>query len=371
MPDVQEVFRMATQKVRPDPEALERQHRHQRRHAVNRKAGGYAVVAALVIAGVLIGIITLRSDAPRPGAPTSTSAPDLTPDLPNFSYVRNLNTLDLNTGEMSPLPIRDFGDGVLSYQYAASPDGSQLAYVTLTEDGTRQIFIARIDGTGVRQQVTYDPRGALSPAWSPDGTRIAFQGYGNGNVRNLFVLDVATGESAQVTDGTDHAWEPQFTPNGASLIYTTGDSSPPMVWTVPVTGGESTLLIGPGEGIDDAGNASVSPDGSLVTFLGGGFPESGEGHCGPCRILANADGTHRRVIPGWMAIPAGTWSPDGTRIVTMEFLGELAPKSRQLTPADFYREIILVVDVVTGEATRVARGHGAIWVDDHTLLIET
>jgi Tol biopolymer transport system component len=281
-----------------------------------------------------------------------------------------LNTLDLNTGEMSPLPlIRDLGDSVLRYQYAASPDGSQLAYVSLAEDGSRQIFIGRVDGTGVRQQVTHDPIGAFSPAWSPDGTSIAYVGYGRGDAKNLFVLDLATGESTQVTDESPSCrfcgpHEPQFTPDGASLIYTrtvlvAGGGSTDLR-TVPVAGGESTVLIGPG-----GGNSSLSPDGSLVTFLSD-CPSGG----GPCRYVANADGTDRRVIPGWEAIPAGTWSPDGTRIVTMDFLGELVPKSRQGTIANYHREIIVVTDVVTGEATRVAKGRAAIWLDDHTLLVE-
>jgi hypothetical protein len=40
MPDVREVFEMATQKVRPDPGAMERQQRNQRRSAIRRKVGG-------------------------------------------------------------------------------------------------------------------------------------------------------------------------------------------------------------------------------------------------------------------------------------------------------------------------------------------
>ena len=43
MPDVQEVFRVATQKVRPDPGALERQQEQQRRHTTRRRAGAYAL----------------------------------------------------------------------------------------------------------------------------------------------------------------------------------------------------------------------------------------------------------------------------------------------------------------------------------------
>jgi len=51
MPEIQEVFRMATQKVRPDPEALDRQHRGQRRRVAQKRAAVYALVALLLVAG--------------------------------------------------------------------------------------------------------------------------------------------------------------------------------------------------------------------------------------------------------------------------------------------------------------------------------
>ena len=98
-------------------------------------------------------------------------------------------------------------------------------------------------------------------------------------------------------------------------------------------------------------NGSLSPDGSLVTFLG-----SQIGGPGPRRWVANTDGTERRLLPDVYGIPcrstpAGTWSPDGSRIVCSE-----ASK-------------VIVVDIATGAATPVAYGRGAIWLDDHTLLV--
>ena len=54
MPEVEEVFRMATQKVRPDPGAIERQNRAQRRRNNRRKAGVYVLVACLTLAVVVI-----------------------------------------------------------------------------------------------------------------------------------------------------------------------------------------------------------------------------------------------------------------------------------------------------------------------------
>ena len=129
-----------------------------------------------------------------------------------------------------------------------------------------------------------------------------------------------------------------------------------MVWTVPVEGRKrAKLLIALSEGLRDAGNASLSPDGSLVTFLGGGVPTSPRGHCGPCRLVANADGTERRIIDGgcWFSRPAGTWSPDGSRIVCSN-------DSRS----------IVVLDIATGDSVPVASGSAAIWLDRHTLLVE-
>jgi hypothetical protein len=56
MPDVQEVFRMSTQKVRPDPGALERQFGQQRRRTIRRKVSVYGLVAAfVVVAAVAVG----------------------------------------------------------------------------------------------------------------------------------------------------------------------------------------------------------------------------------------------------------------------------------------------------------------------------
>jgi Tol biopolymer transport system component len=270
--------------------------------------------------------------------------------------------LDLNTGATTPLPksiLRSQGDPIRSPRYAASPNGGRLAYVGRGDEGRPQIFVARIGGSGLRQ-VTHDPKGADSPAWSPDGTKIAYEGYGSRHrsITALFVLDVATGESRRIIDES-HAFgaEPQFTPDGSSLLYTGGTYTAPVLRTVPITGGRSTLLIGPGDELEDAGNGSLSPDGSLITFQAAGHPQSGTvEYCGPCRWLANADGTNKRVILGcFSSSPAGTWSPDDGRIVCVS-----GNEKR-----------IVVVDVVAGNVSKVGPGSAAIWLDRTTLLVET
>jgi hypothetical protein len=73
MPEVQEVFRMATQKVRPDPGALERQDRRQRRRSMRRKAGVHGLVAAFVIAAAVFAVQV--GDPARDSVPMSSPTP--------------------------------------------------------------------------------------------------------------------------------------------------------------------------------------------------------------------------------------------------------------------------------------------------------
>ena len=268
---------------------------------------------------------TLEPAEPQPDVPGSASRPFF---------------LDLRTGEQTPL-AKSLAGGT---NFAASRDGTRLAFVESGVEGSPQIFIARTDGAGVRQ-MTHDPTGAAWPAWSPDGTVIAYKGNGS----DLFVLDVATGESRRIIHGANRWTELQFTPDGSSLVYTGGSDNQPLLLTVPVAGGRSTMLFGDGRGgMGDAGNGSLSPDGSLVTMMG-----SRVGGPGAIRFVANVDGTELRDIPGRGSDPAGTWSLDGRRIVCSDGSGG-----------------VLVVDIGTGDASRVALGSAAIWLDRHTLLVE-
>lgn len=336
-----------------EPDTDPRLEHAQRRRTANRdrKIAAFAVTAAISLAACSGPGGTPRGENGTTIGPAE--APETTAEEPEVDYV-----IDLNTGARTPLPeaiIRSLGETAkgrcAESQYAASPDGSLLAYVGTGDEGTPQIFHAGIDGTGVRQ-VTHDPTGAASPAWSPDGTTIAYVG-GSRDPRDLFVLDVARGESTQIADGVALPYSGlQFTPDGSSLVYTGGSFSVPELRTVQVAGGQSTILFGRGRGgMADAGSGSLSPDGSLVTMMG-----SEIGGPGAIRFVANADGTELRHIAGRASNPAGTWSPDGSRIVCR---------------ASDENGGIIVVDIATGDTSPVAEGSDAIWLDRHTLLVES
>jgi hypothetical protein len=120
MPEVQEVFQMATQKVRPDPGALERQHQDQRQHAVRRKASVFALIGALVLAGAGIGISILRAQDDSGVGTGGNPLPPASPiPLPNGALEPGIYAFDTNFDAQYEVTIdvpagyRGVGFGVL------------------------------------------------------------------------------------------------------------------------------------------------------------------------------------------------------------------------------------------------------------------
>jgi WD40-like Beta Propeller Repeat len=293
--------------------------------------------------------------------------------------------LDLETHETTPLPEDIRGDW--QNAYAVSPDGSEVAYYGLGEDGGMKdgeyvglaLFVAHIDGTQV-QKIADDAvvdgggRGAsdTGPGWSPDGTKIAYTGRPSGDRNtNIFVLDLASGVNTQVTFETVDVSGTEFSPDGSSIVYTAYLREGSEVRIAPATGGEGSTLVG-GHG-SSASGASFSPDGSLLSFI------CGDPAFDPTRALtnrdlclANADGSDPRVIAqaetphGVGGIPTASWSPDGSQLAYWTFDGV---------------EGVYILDLATGQTTCVVGcelvGAGAWplgawprWLDDHTLLVE-
>ena len=346
MPELREVFELTTKQMgEPDVDSWREQERRQRRTSRNKRLGALAVAAAIGLVAVVV-VIRAADDGKgtRPAMRPTPTPPAIA--VPETDYV-----LDLNTGEMTSLP-ESIARNSISDWYAVSPDGAMVAYTSHDEAGRIQVFIASLDGTGV-QQVTDDPRGAEVPDWSPDGAAIAYQASGDGDVNNILVLDLATGETSQITHekptSRRGAVGPQFSPDGSSIVYNVDRGDGWGVRIVPITGGRSVLLVGgQGRGVQavQAGEGTLSPDGARLAV--GCFGRV-EGIC-----IAHADGGNLRALVSSPSLFGPKWSPDGTRIAY--YIGDT-------------REVF-VVDVASGETTFVAEGTAPEWIDDHTLIVE-
>jgi len=315
-----------------------------------------AVVVVVVSSSSFEGDDSLRRGVRSLSAPDRDAGATISrvPKAPNFDYI-----LDLVTNQIHPLPSQirqSLDDPNSGGEYAVSPDGTAIAYVRVGPDTRGRILIARGNrpGVGALSDRQIDAR---SPAWSPNSTKLVYvanrPGEGSGD---LVVVDLRSGRATQITQHSGNPYSPQFTPDGTRVLYTVGPNCCPLLRTVPTSGGTSRPLFDLHGGLTSTGNGSLSPDGSLVTFLSGGNPTSGNPeHCRLCRWLANPNGTHMRVIQVecWITNPAGAWSPDSSRIVCSQGEGG-----------------IIVVNVATGHTSTVASGQAASWLDGHTLIVE-
>ncbi|RYZ49319.1 MAG: S9 family peptidase, partial [Chitinophagaceae bacterium] len=114
------------------------------------------------------GNITVNKEGSK-AAFTVTSIEALPTSKSDYRYVTQLYSIDLAKGA-KPVQLTHAKESASSPAW--SPDGSQLAFVR-TAEGRPQIFILPLNG-GEAWQLTTGSRGAVNPKWSPDGSRILF-----------------------------------------------------------------------------------------------------------------------------------------------------------------------------------------------------
>jgi len=96
----------------------------------------------------------------------------------------NLHTMDVETGEISPLNV---GEGQ-NTEPAVSPDGEKIAFVS-TRNGIENIYIYYIDSARVIA-ASDALTNAQSPSWSPDGDMIAFSTFLKGGYDIYLIKDI-------------------------------------------------------------------------------------------------------------------------------------------------------------------------------------
>lgn len=143
----------------------------------------------------------------------------------------------------SPVSARVFCPLFRFFDIAWSRDASQVAFVATTPGPAGhlpQIYVVTV-GKSDYTQLTNSRGIELSPAWSPDGSRLAFTSARTGDTE-VWVMKADGSGQTQLTrrDGPDR--EPTWSPDGTSIAYSrrVGDSWDLAV--VPATGGEAKSL---------------------------------------------------------------------------------------------------------------------------------
>lgn len=130
-----------------------------------------------------------------------------------------------------------------------SPDGKTIAYVAKGALGAPAIFLLALDSRTTRQLTTPSVlERDWAPAFSPDGSRIAFV-----HMRNIMVVPTEGGEIQRLTQ--EHVrvmGSPAWAADGQSIVFASIDGEQPSLRRVPASGGVATQ-------IREAGNLAWSP----------------------------------------------------------------------------------------------------------------
>jgi len=209
--------------------------------------------------------------------------------------------LSIGPPSWSPLEIqRLLGEGNIEPTPAPAPSG-RIAFDS-DRDGNFEIYVMNADGTGVTR-LTNGPAADGGPAWSPDGTRIAF----THNFDDIYVMNADGTNQTNLTNSAALEAGPAWSPDGSRIAFQACeglDYGPCDIYVMSADGAGRTNLTGTG----DNSACAWSPDGSKIVFS--------SHRDGNIEIyLMNPDGTGvtrltHSVGSDWL--PA--WSPDGTKI---------------------------------------------------------
>ncbi|HEX6834442.1 MAG TPA: Tol-Pal system beta propeller repeat protein TolB [Rudaea sp.] len=169
---------------------------------------------------------------------------------------------------------------------AWSPDGRRIAYVSF-ERGNSSVYIQEI-ATGSREVVSANKGINCCPSFSPDGTKLALA-LSNGVNPDIYVMDLGTRQLTQITKHFAIDTEPLWMPDGQSLLFTSDRSGKPQIYQASMSGGDATRITFSGE---YNARASVSYDGKKIAMA------QGAGNVYRIAVLDRTTGESKPISPG-------------------------------------------------------------------------
>ena len=219
---------------------------------------------------------------------------------------------------------------------------SKFAFVS-NRTGTKEIYIADYDGANQRQ-ITQERAISVSPAISPDGSRIAYTGYQSGYA-DIYLIDLSSGSRSAIMryPGTNSG--ASFSPDGSRIACTLSRDGNPELYIASANGSGLRRLTHT-RGVESS--PSWSPDGSEIIY-------SADDSGGPQLYRISASGGSPRLVPtGHNYCTEPSWSPDGKKIAFTVRQGGFS---------------IAVLDLATGSTRVLASGQDPSWGADSRHLI--
>jgi Tol biopolymer transport system component len=160
-----------------------------------------------------------------------------------------------------------------------SRDGSKLAFgYAVTPDAAEDIYVVNRDGTGLRNLTNTSTISEGFASWSPDGSKLALTGQNPGAGLGVSVFTInadGTGlKQLTSTPSPNGDAEPQWSPDGKLIAYTSNLGANIGIWLIDPLGGRQVRLTSPSM---VGGFGDWSRDGTRIAFtgiLGGSFRQN-------------------------------------------------------------------------------------------------
>ena len=226
------------------------------------------------VALVLAAVAVCGAVATSAASTTAQVAP-----TPRIAFVRSG---DVYTIAPDGTNLTRLTTGMQASEPAWSPDGSRLAVVSV-RDGNAELYSVGTDGSGI-QRLTNDPADDRSPSWAPDGATLVFASdrHAVGTAHDLYVLAVdgsvtrltsdacvssvgACGGGYSVVESTSPAWSG----DGTTIAFEKTQGTTTAVRRLPAAGGAQTTLTAAG---GRARDPSWAGDSTWVVVSGQGSP---------------------------------------------------------------------------------------------------
>ena len=192
------------------------------------------------------------------------------------------------------------------YRPAWSPDGSRIAFPS-TRTGHRSIWTMGADGSDPRE-LTPARADYGWPGWSPDGRTVSYSGDRTGN-HEVYVQALDGGPARRLTTSKVFNGQASFSPDGSTLFYESADAKGnPVLDRLDLATGRSETFAD-----EDDEFPSISPDGALIAVTS--EPEVDREI--PVFVIRIAD--RRRVFQTHVSTTSHflTWAPDSKAIVAV------------------------------------------------------
>jgi TolB protein len=207
--------------------------------------------------------------------------------------------------------------GTISLSPRISPDNSRLAFASLGRD----VWAIRMYSLELDRLVAFSAGAAggsnQSPAWSADGTRIAFSSARTGNPE-IWVADSSGGNLRKLTNFRGPNVSPTWNPRtNAQLAWVSGRTGLPQIYTMDLDGANNQRITDGGYAV----SPSWSPNGQLLAFswnrkYGPGDPGGVDIH-----VIDLASKNYLQLTHESGSNDFPVWSPDGRHLAFERTIG--------------------------------------------------